>query len=531
MKKSADLIAQFAQAKNEFRAGKQSRFSSSLPGVSSLGSGADYHYKNESQFLRMIELARHFERNDMIVGQAIRRLTANVIQDGFSPDPDTGDSHFDEHLKYLWSEWSRDADACHSEGEFNFKRIERLAFQSIVRDGDLVILPLRSGAIQPIEAHRIRTPRNTRRNVVHGVLMDSKARRTEYWITREDLDPHRSLAKVSDVKQYPVRDAEGNRQVLHLYFPCRFSQRRGITALAPVAETVGMHDDVQFTTMVKAQMAAMVALFRKRDKQAPSIPGAALNDALIDENGSIRQLEGVAAGLDITGAPGEELQGFAPNVPSPSFFEHSRMLLQFIAVNLDLPLHVLLLDPSQTNFSGWRGAIDQARFRFRELQQDMVDQLHRPIWNWKVRQWIAIDPAVQAFAATSGVNPFKHKWKIPGFPYIDPDKDGKADERQHSALLNSLRRIHGARGADVDELLPEIVNDRGRFVELCIEKAAELNQRYPDASVDWRTDIKEFTSGGSAITENQQQLAENIRRDERVWCPMEPIMRGNEADA
>ena len=143
----ADIIEQFATAKAEFRAGKKTRYSASIPGVSSMGSGADYHYKNETQFLHMIESARHFERNDGIIGQAIRRLTANVIQEGFTPDPDTGNEDLDSHLKYLWQEWSKSPEYCHSESEHNFAQIERLAFHTIVRDGDLFLLPLRNGAI------------------------------------------------------------------------------------------------------------------------------------------------------------------------------------------------------------------------------------------------------------------------------------------------------------------------------------------------------------------------------------------------
>jgi len=37
--------------------------------------------------------------------------------------------------------------------------------------------------------------------------------------------------------------------------------------------------------------------------------------------------------------------------------------LGILAVNLDLPLCVFLLDASETNYSGFRGAIDQARQR------------------------------------------------------------------------------------------------------------------------------------------------------------------------
>ena len=67
------------------------------------------------------------------------------------------------------------------------------------------------------------------------------------------------------------------------------------------------------------------------------------------------------------------------------------MLLGILAVNLDLPLCVFLLDASETNYSGFRGAIDQARQRWREVQSWMMGLFHGPVYEWKVRQWAVTD--------------------------------------------------------------------------------------------------------------------------------------------
>ena len=56
------------------------------------------------------------------------------------------------------------------------------------------------------------------------------------------------------------------------------------------------------------------------------------------------------------------------------------MLLGILAVNLDLPLCVFLLDASETNYSGFRGAIDQARQRWREIQSWMMGSFHGPVY-------------------------------------------------------------------------------------------------------------------------------------------------------
>ena len=71
-----------------------------------------------------------------------------------------------------------------------------------------------------------------------------------------------------------------------------------------------------------------------------------------------------------------------PTLPGLQFFEHSQMLLGILAVNLDLPLCVFLLDASETNYSGFRGAIDQARQRWREIQSWMMGSFHGPVYEW-----------------------------------------------------------------------------------------------------------------------------------------------------
>ena len=71
------------------------------------------------------------------------------------------------------------------------------------------------------------------------------------------------------------------------------------------------------------------------------------------------------------------------------------MLLGILAVNLDLPLCVFLLDASETNYSGFRGAIDQARHRWREIQSWMMGSFHGPVYEWKVRQWAVTDSALR----------------------------------------------------------------------------------------------------------------------------------------
>lgn len=512
-----DFVDSFHNLKSDFRMAEESRFHSRLKGVSAAGSGADYHYRNERQWLHMLERARHYRRDDQVVGQGVRRLVANIIQDGFNLDVQTGDDAINQDLKARWDEWSSDPDQCHSEQELTFPEIERLALDNMLTDGDVLLLPLQEGSLQPIEAHRLRTPRGTTRNVVHGVLLDERARRKEYWITKEDLGLQTTVSRVSEIEKYAARDDDGYKQVLHLYEPFRFSQRRGVTALAPISFTVGCNDDVQFATLVKQQMGALIAILREREPGwvPPAMAAQAGPQQTEEICGYTKTIEGMSAGMEVAGDPGEKLSMFSANVPGPGFKEHSLMILTFIAINLDLPVAVLLLDPSLTNFSGWRGAVDQARQRWRQIQAGLIAKLHCPTYRWKVRQWIAQDPALRAAAQNEKLRIFGHVWNPPRWPYIEPLKDAQADQLQDTQLLSSKRRLQAARGRDWDEISSEIVADNVAIIRKALRATQQLNHEFPEARLDWREVLRlpATAAPASAVQQEEDATADAPQQD------------------
>jgi hypothetical protein len=179
------------------------------------------------------------------------------------------------------------------------------------------------------------------------------------------------------------------------------------------------------------------------------------------------------------------------------------LILSIIAVNLDLPVAVFLLDPSNTNFSGWRGAIDQARQRFQELQRFLIDTLHTPIIEWKIRQWAAEDPQILAAVrryltrqrvygdAAATVNPFAHEWHAEEWPYIEPISDATADVIQERNLLTSPRRRAARRGMQFSDIVDETMEDRAYVIRTAAATAAQLNAEIPGANLTWR-DLAQF---------------------------------------
>jgi capsid protein len=486
----------------DYDAGRNNRFKRKRVGVNSMGSGADYHYRNAAAFYSTIELAEDLYRNHSKVGQGVRRLCANIIQDGFQYDPDTGKEAVNQTLAQRMEDWSGNAEECDKAGEDSFLDQTWQVFRAQVVAGDIFGLFDRDGSIALVEAHRAKTPRNTKKNVVMGVLLNKHRRRKELWVTKDEIDPTRSIAKVSDVNQYPFRDALGNRQIVQVYWAERPTQTRGVSAFQQAILTADHADDLEFAQLLKAQMQACYTIFRQLEggstPQAPGQRGEQTEETRPD--GTTRTIEGLGPAMEIFGYPGEKLQGFSANVPNAEYFQHMNLILSTIACNLDLPVQVLLLDATGANFSGQRWATDQAKFRWKQLQSRLTRRWYRPVTEWKIRQWLAEDSTLRRITRGAGVDPLRHMWTPPSWPYIEPLKDSQADLLQMRNALSSPRRVAMRRSMKWPKLVAEIVEDTSLLVEQAFKRAEELNKANPGLDITWREIASLPTPDGVTVT-------------------------------
>jgi lambda family phage portal protein len=504
-KNTRGLATSFRDMKEEVRAdynaARYSSFRRVRTGVAPMGSGADWHYRMQVDWLKILEQSRDMDRNDAIVHRLLDVATVNTIQDGFGLDVNTGDPKLDVELRARWDEWSNDPNLCDAQGQLTWTQMESIVFRQMLLDGDHFALPLEDGSLQLIEAHRCRNPARTKRNIVHGVELGERRRRINYWFTPDDLNPYAAAPKISDMTSYEPRDKNGNLEVFHVYNPRRTSQTRGIGILAPVFDQCGQAEDIGFSTLIQSQIASCYAIIRQRSVGWTG-PGEQQTGAEGTGRGAFeRVVQEIAPGMEYEGDPGEELKGFAPNIPSPQFFPHMKHVMTLISINAGVPLILLLLDASETNFSGWRGAIDQSRLGFQVNQQQYITRFHAPVWNWKVRQWGADDRAIARAAKKRKVKLFAHSWNPRGWPYVEPLNDTKTDLLRVRNALTSQRRRCAERGLDWNQLSTEIVEDNSIAIRKAIAATRILNQGTDDPSerVHWREVLSLPTPDGMTV--------------------------------
>ncbi len=494
----------FEGIRSDYNAARENRFRRKRKGFLITSSGADFHYRLLTDYLRMIEYARAMDRDDVIFGSTIDRAVTNEIHTGMRLDVKTGKNAADEELAARWKAWSEDADQCDLAGEQDFSQMEGLVSRASKVDGDHLILPTTEGSLQLTEGHLCRTPRNTKRNVVHGVMLDDDRKRKEFWICKDDIDPWVVVYRVDEMHCIPARDADGNRQVFQVYNPKRVSQTRGVSAMAPIVDMLGMFEDVNFAKMVQQQIVSCFAVFRERGPayDGPTDPGQqGERHQHIRPDGSTDTLEGISPGMQVVGWKDEKLTGFSPSVPNAEFFPHMKLILTLIGINLGLPLVMVLMDASEANFSAFRSAVEQAKLGFRRNQKALISRFHTPVYRWKLRQWMAEDRALRALARERGVDIFGHQWDPPGWPYLDPQKDAAADLlRTRNAQISQRRRCH-ERGMVWERECHDIIDDNALAITAAKLKAREMNQDVEDDSekVHWRELIALPTPDGVTV--------------------------------
>ncbi|HUX15408.1 MAG TPA: phage portal protein, partial [Phycisphaerae bacterium] len=149
-------------------------------------------------------------------------------------------------------------------------------------------------------------------------------------------------------------------------------------------------------------------------------------------DGSEQQLVKSEPGGIITGALGDELQMFHPARPGQTFQPYVTTAIRLIGAGMGMPLELVLLDFSQTNYSSARAALLQSYRTFMTWQEFAVDDILNPVYQRWIGQGIVdgdLPLREDAFAV---------QWLLPKWAWIDPLKEVLAAEKATAMGIDTL---------------------------------------------------------------------------------------------
>lgn len=459
-----------------YRSATHSRLGSAAP----IGATADYHLEQGYDRQKLVDRSNQLERNNPIAKGLLERNAENVVSSGIRPQARTTDAEWNQKAETLFNEWAEDkADV---RGLDSFWGLQRLAQYGLMRDGDVGCVKLRSGQLQLVESLRIVAPlgREFTPRHVDGIDLDERGRPVTYHVVprRGDETYVASTRDLSTRVKVPAKD------FLFMARRTSPSQTRGEPVFSQAMEYFEHADKLLEAVVVNARMAACFGLLIKSPlpHQAPGY--------LADAAGTSRKRWNLEPGLVKELQPGEEVTTLEPQQPRNDLIEFMTLFGRVIGLPMGMPLELLFLDFSKTNYSSARASLLQAYRCFRYQQRFLIRALCRPVWLWKLKTFIE-DGLLEARPDWAA-----HEWTSPGWAWVDPVKEIQAALLEVDAGFRTVADVIASRGGDFADTVQARARELETMADLGIPPVRSTFTRDPKPEGSPPSSMNEDEEGG-----------------------------------
>ena len=420
-------------------------------GVSGSGGAGDRHAEYNRS--RLIDQSRQFMRDNGIYRGMIDRATAYIVGNGFSLQARTKSKRFNADAEKLWRDFWRRPEV---KNILSGRRVERMICREILTCGDTGVLKTDRGLIQLIEAEQIRGRTSKDRD---GLLKNDVGQPIAFWIS-----PYSDSGWITPIKSTRYDAAD----FLFITDPDRPSSTRGVPPCQSTFAMLHRINDVCDSEAIAWQLLARLAISVVREEG----DARGYMESRADPDKSASQTEGDLAtrlteldyALIFHGRPGEEIKGIERNIPGKNFSESLVMFMRLLGLPLGLPLEVILLDWTKSNYSQSRAVLEQAYQAFLAWQLLIEDFLHRPLYEWKLNKW------VREGLLADRDDRYAHEWIRPTFPWIDQLKEAKA----YAAKLDRGFATHAQVCKSLNVEREDVIEIRDREVRDAIKLAQSI---------------------------------------------------------
>lgn len=437
-----------------------------------------------------LAVARHlYAKNSWAVG-AVNSITGNVIGRGMRPESEImiqsraakGQPAVvqNDQVEEAFKIWSKTADLS---GRKSFQALQRQIYRERWIAGEVFVRRhLITKRFIPRKAIGLAL------EVVPGELLSS--------LTNGNIKQGIELDKNNAPVAYHFLKSEGSLEdpvrvdaadVLHLFKPHRPGALRGLSPMAPVANSFeALRRYLNHELTRAAISSAFVALHKTGGR---GITGLSTGDAAdrTDASGNtlVQILDG--GGMLLQGGPNDSLESASPAIQSTAFDPFVRLVLRSIATGLGVSYELLARDFSHTNFSSARQANLEDRRQWEPEQQEFTDEILLPVWKWFVDA-----------AKVARITPFTNRvewpvtWTAQGWLWIDPVKEAQGLEKSIQMGIDNPIDAARRQGRDYHENIRKIAAAQA-FAEEQGAVLGEPKEETPD--VDDEDETKKTPTG------------------------------------
>jgi capsid protein len=402
---------------------------------------------SEYDRLKLINQSRQFWRDNPIYSGMIDRSCGYIIGNGFTLQCKTGDTDLNSDIEKRWKKyWKRPEIKNISSG----RECEKMICRETLVTGDVGILKINNGKFQIIEAEQICGEKGTGQKTIKK---NSYGAPVGFWVGGYNTS--------GGIDKRTIR-LMGEDVFLFISSPDRPSSLRSVPPCQAAFPMLHRINDVCDSEAIAWQLLARLAvsITRKQGKELAYIESAEDKKRAAKDNAELKnRIQELDYALIFHGEENDEIKGIERNVPGKNFSESLVMFLRLLGLPLGLPLEIILLDWTKSNYSQSRAVLEQAFVTFINRQFKIADFMMTPIFEWWLRGEIAAGLKVGGEYVEKA---FEHNWIMPTFPWIDQLKEalawGEKLDRGLTLHQKALKSLGVDREDEMDERQKEILD-------------------------------------------------------------------------
>lgn len=396
----------------------------------------------------LVRRARYLEKNSGHIRGTLRDMKVYGIGEGIKPNAKSNNSEWNRNAEDFFKSWSF---KCDITNRFSFRECQAMVSRALDVDGEIFIIKTynakKEPRIQLVETHRLLSDYNSN-GVENGIELGKYGEPLYYYFKGKSGDEE-SIQKV------PAH------AVLHIFEPERPSYIRAFPSIQHSILDVLDRNEILALEKHKVKLISDIA----RVITSENIPNLDSGDFSAGVEGSptfdstsSSDIEKKFGGKSFRLYPGEKLEAFESNIPSPTFSGFLAELQRSSSLGV-LP-YEFAIDPSVVGGAGVRLVLSKAQRYIDDRGRTLDERLNFPVWMF------VIGHAISNGLLANQVGWHKVTWTHPKRATVDAGREEQQNRLNVEAGLKTLEMAYAELGLDFEDEMQTRANNARHIMRL-----------------------------------------------------------------